>query len=301
MKNKKMKRTYILTAILGLAFIFTACGSAAEAKSAQPEAAQEAASAQDSTQVQATPPIQTMGTLPDGTQVPLTILPDGTIQISQPSTDTAAQDQPADNSAPAAQEPQVQLADNNASAASAAQATSATSATSAAPAAQEPQIQPAGNSSQASLIGEEKALQIALEHAGVALENVAYSQVKLENDDGRWEYDTEFYSGSKEYDYEIDASTGEILGYDHDIESVYLPSADNAQSSAASVSLETAKSSALAKVPGAGESNIRINQDYDDGRLIYEGKIIYNTTEYEFEIDATTGTFLEWSAESIYD
>ena len=140
-----------------------------------------------------------------------------------------------------------------------------------------------------------------MEHAGVALENVAYSQVKLENDDGRWEYDTEFYSGSKEYDYEIDASTGEILGYDHDIESVYLPSADNAQSSAASVSLETAKSSALAKVPGAGESNIRINQDYYDGRLIYEGKIIYNTTEYEFEIDATTGTFLEWSAESIYD
>lgn len=268
MKNKKMKRTYILTAILGLAFTFTACGSAAEAKSAQPEAAQEAASAQDSTQVQATPPIQTMGTLPDGTQVPVTILPDGTIQISQPSTDTTAQDQPADANAPAAQEPQVQ---------------------------------PTGNSSQASFIGEEKALQIALEHAGVALENVAYSQVKLENDDGRWEYDTEFYSGSKEYDYEIDASTGEILGYDHDIESVYLPSADNAQSSAASVSLETAKSSALAKVPGAGESNIRINQDYDDGRLIYEGKIIYNTTEYEFEIDATTGTFLEWSAESIYD
>ena len=144
-------------------------------------------------------------------------------------------------------------------------------------------------------------MQIALEHAGVTLENAAYSQVKLENDDGRWEYDTEFYSGNKEYDYEIDASTGEILGYDHDIESVYLPSADNTQSSDASVSLETAKSSALAKVPGAGESNIRINQDYDDGRLIYEGKIIYNTTEYEFEIDATTGTFLEWSAESIYD
>ena len=184
MKNKKMKRTYILTAILGLAFTFTACGSAAEAKSAQPEAAQEAASAQDSTQVQATPPIQTMGTLPDGTQVPVTILPDGTIQISQPSTDTTAQDQPADANAPATQELQVQLADNNASAASAAQATSAASA---APAAQEPQVAPTGNSSQASFIGEEKALQIALEHAGVALENVAYSQVKLENDDGRWE------------------------------------------------------------------------------------------------------------------
>lgn len=35
----------------------------------------------------------------------------------------------------------------------------------------------------------------------------------------------------------------------------------------------------------------------DDGYYKYEGDIIYNQKEYEFEIDANTGTFLEWSEE----
>ena len=31
-------------------------------------------------------------------------------------------------------------------------------------------------------------------------------------------YDVEFYSGSKEYDYEIDAASGDILSWDYDAE-----------------------------------------------------------------------------------
>ena len=30
---------------------------------------------------------------------------------------------------------------------------------------------------------------------------------------------------------------------------------------------------------------------------IYEGEIYYNWTEYEFEIDASTGNFIEWSVD----
>ena len=47
--------------------------------------------------------------------------------------------------------------------------------------------------------------------------------------------------------------------------------------------------------------HIRIKQDYDDGRVIYEGKIIYQQMEYDFEIDSFTGNILDWEAESIYD
>ena len=38
--------------------------------------------------------------------------------------------------------------------------------------------------------------------------------------------------------------------------------------------------------------------EIDDGQYIYEGDIVYQQTEYEFEIDANTGDFLKWSEET---
>ena len=35
--------------------------------------------------------------------------------------------------------------------------------------------------------------------------------------------------------------------------------------------------------------------------IVYEGKIIYNALEYEFEISAATGDIIEWDVESVYD
>ncbi len=63
------------------------------------------------------------------------------------------------------------------------------------------------------------------------------------------------------------------------------------------ISREEAIALALERVPGATEQDLRIELDYDDGQQKYEGDIIYNQREYEFEIDANSGTFLEWSEE----
>lgn len=52
---------------------------------------------------------------------------------------------------------------------------------------------------------------------------------------------------------------------------------------------------------GASEKDLRIHKDVDDGKDIYEGSIVYNEREYEFEIDAVSGDVLEWDSESIYD
>ena len=41
--------------------------------------------------------------------------------------------------------------------------------------------------------------------------------------------------------------------------------------------------------------------DSENGFLTYEGKLIYDTTEYEFEIDAKTGEIIKWEKESVFD
>lgn len=67
------------------------------------------------------------------------------------------------------------------------------------------------------------------------------------------------------------------------------------------ISQEEAIKIALKEVKGAKESDIHIHKDRDDGRDVYEGSILYNEMEYEFEIDASDGKILEWDEESIYD
>ena len=69
-------------------------------------------------------------------------------------------------------------------------------------------------------------------------------------------------------------------------------------SSGAQISMEEAMRIALDRVPGATEQNISIELERDDGWLIYEGDILYNRMEYEFEIDAQSGTMLKWEEES---
>ena len=69
-------------------------------------------------------------------------------------------------------------------------------------------------------------------------------------------------------------------------------------SSVEAISSDEAVLSALARVPGATVANVtEFNRDYDHGRLEYEGEIHYNGYEYDFEIDADTGTFTKWEVE----
>ena len=63
---------------------------------------------------------------------------------------------------------------------------------------------------------------------------------------------------------------------------------------------EDAKTIALERVPGATKEDIReFRIDRGLGLLEYEGKIFYNGREYEFEIDGSDGTILEWEIEDI--
>lgn len=141
----------------------------------------------------------------------------------------------------------------------------------------------------------------ALAHAGLKANQVTFVKSKLDWDDGRQVYDVEFYTSDyKEYDYEIDASTGEVVSYDFDAEGYAPPATGNGQSG--TITADQAKEKALSQVPGATVSDIwEFETDYDDGRLQYEGKIYYNGMEYEFEIDGYSGAIRSWDAESMFD
>ena len=75
-----------------------------------------------------------------------------------------------------------------------------------------------GNSGTDARISEDEAKEIVLKDAGVSEKDISGIRIKLEKDDGIWQYEVDFYAGDKEYDYNIDADTGKILSKDMEID-----------------------------------------------------------------------------------
>lgn len=163
-----------------------------------------------------------------------------------------------------------------------------------------PQTNVPGNGAGA-YIGEEKAKSIALNHAGLTESQVTFIKTKLDFDDGRWEYDVEFYTAShQEYDYKIDALTGAILKFDYDIEDW---SVTQQNTNASQIGIDKAKTIAVnhAGLSGSQVIFVKAELDYDDGRWVYEIEFVSGTWEYECVIDAYSGAVLAYERESIYD
>lgn len=176
-------------------------------------------------------------------------------------------------------------------------------------------------------IGEAEAKKVALENAGVQESDTTRIRVSKDRDDGMTIYDVQFDVNEKEYDYEINAENGEILSSDVDTDENYAnqqnqngatDTGNTAQNNNTNTTDDTqqqntqttnnanvkiseadAKKAALDRVPGASETDLKMELEFDDGKYTYEGDIIYQQKEYEFEIDANTGTFLKWSEENL--
>lgn len=71
-----------------------------------------------------------------------------------------------------------------------------------------------GNPGETSYIGVEKAKELAASHAGYPVSELIFEKVELDRDDGFSIYEIEFYHGYSEYEYKINAVTGEIMEYD---------------------------------------------------------------------------------------
>lgn len=147
--------------------------------------------------------------------------------------------------------------------------------------------------------GEEAAKAAALTHAGVSADAVSYINAWIDYDDGHPEhYKVEFMVGDVEYEYEIDLYTCAVL--EHEMEDHGRHADSHAHHSAdsvptADIGVQGAQAAALSHA-GLSESQVtglKADYDYDDGIAKYEVEFKYNGYEYEYEIDAATGTILK--------
>lgn len=100
-----------------------------------------------------------------------------------------------------------------------------------------------GTASDKSYIGKDKALEIALSDAGVS--SVTWSEVEMDYDDGFMTYEVEFTYNNREYDYEINAITGDVLESNREYDdnaNINSGSSSNSNSSSSSSSNNSSSS-----------------------------------------------------------
>ncbi len=79
-----------------------------------------------------------------------------------------------------------------------------------------PPANPTGAIDTSNLIGEEKAIAIALEQAGIPKDGVTFERIELDRDDKILHYEIEFLKGQTEYDVDIKADDGTVLAFEKD-------------------------------------------------------------------------------------
>ena len=162
-----------------------------------------------------------------------------------------------------------------------------------------------------SFIGESAAKAAALKHAGVSESSTKYCNAWLEYDDGRAEcYEVEFMAGNTRYEYKIALTSATVLESERES---YGGSGSSGQStgqsgsqtsagsgtSSADIGAEKAKSIALnhAGVSASQTSEMKVEQDWDDGVLEYEVEFKAGGVEYEYTIHGGTGQILKYESD----
>ena len=80
----------------------------------------------------------------------------------------------------------------------------------------QPEPAPQPEPSNPVLLTKEDAEKIALDHAGLSADQVQRLRTELDYERGKPEYEVDFRVDRWEYDYDIDAQTGEIRSWDKD-------------------------------------------------------------------------------------
>ena len=152
-------------------------------------------------------------------------------------------------------------------------------------------------------IGIIKAVEMALEDAGLTEDQAEFTKLANVYSDGQHIYDIHFINrGDTKYEYHLDAFTGEILERDHELWEVdddldYQALADAGQEFFSTDEeilkvFDEAFQTALtdAGLDAADVIVYKYGVSYDDGRVVFDaGFIVPGEMEYDYDIDLVTG------------
>ena len=154
-------------------------------------------------------------------------------------------------------------------------------------------------------IGRDAARTSAEQYAGTTAVDSVTAEVDPELDEFPAHYEVELHTAWGEFEYRVDAYTGEVLSGQKDLlgtgsgqgdvskpsDSKNTPSGDIGHAKAKSIALNHA---------GVSEDkayDMDIELDDEDGRLVYEVEFKSGNMEYDYEIDAASGAVLKHESE----
>ena len=152
-------------------------------------------------------------------------------------------------------------------------------------------------------IGKDAAAYAAEQYAGTAALDSVTTEVDSELDESPAHYEVELHTAWGEFEYLVDAYTGEVLSGQKDLLSTAPVGDETAKptvpSDGADIGHAKAKSIALnhAGVDANTVYDMNIKMDTENGAIVYEVEFKSGNKEYDYEIDAATGAILKHEAE----
>lgn len=153
-----------------------------------------------------------------------------------------------------------------------------------------------GTASAKAYISADDAKSAAYAHAGVSASDVAYVKTDFDSEHGVMVYEVEFYAGNVEYEYDINAQTGEIVKYSRENKTTSIPSTTV---SGDYIGEAAAKTAALSHA-GVSEADVcwlQADFDRDDGVYVYELEFAANGLKYDYSVNALTGEIVKFEQE----
>ena len=158
-----------------------------------------------------------------------------------------------------------------------------------------------GTASSKGYIGEEKAAELAFDYSRMAPADVRYLQVAMDYKSGIVTDEVEFYKDEYKYEYELDASDGDLLEWESEWKRADLLEAElqelEREKAISGISKEQALAIAADHAGVALEDILfsKITPAYEQETEFFDVEFVAGEYEYEYKINPSTGEILEYT------